>query len=540
MIAFARPPCDEAVIRAAARGPDCAARSKPWVLAATILGSSMGFLDGSVVNVALPAIQADLAASANTAQWVVNAYLLTLGALTLVGGAAGDRFGRRRVFAIGIIVFTAASMACGLAPWPEALIAARAVQGIGGAMLVPESLAIISAVFPPEERGKAIGIWAGFSALTSALGPVLGGALVDALTWRAVFFINLPLALIALAITLRHAPESRAARGDAAIDWRGGLFATLGLAGVAYGLSAASSAKWNSAEVLAPLLGGVVALAVFVRIEARTPSPMVPLGLFRSRAFSGANAMTLLLYGGLGGVLFFLPFDLIRLQGYSAARAGASFLPFSLILGGLSPWAGGFADRHGARLPLTLGSGIVAVGFALLAVPGTGGSYWIDVFPAMTLLGFGMTISVAPLTATVMGAVDARQSGTASGINNAVARIAGLLAVALLGSMAVGIFGAALEPRLDRMSLSPALRLDVEAQIPRLSEAHAPSGADEATRAELEAAFNDAFLKAFRAVMLTASGLALASALCAALTVRPQGKSSDRDRYESVSRKKAR
>ncbi|HEV8014563.1 MAG TPA: MFS transporter [Stellaceae bacterium] len=519
MLALGRAPCDEAVIRASEGDGGCSAEAKPWVLAATILGSSLAFIDSSVINVALPAIQAKLAVSVQAAQWVINAYLLTLGALILVGGAAGDRFGRRRVFVLGIILFIAASMVCGLAPSAAILIVARAAQGIGGAMLVPESLAIISAAFPAEERGKAIGTWAGFSALTTALGPVLGGALVDTLSWRAVFFINLPLALLALAITFRHVPESRADVADAVVDWRGGALATLGLAGLAYGATAASEAGWADPSVVGPLLGGIAVLGMFAWLEARAASPMIPLDLFRSRIFAGANAMTLLLYAALGGALFFLPFDLIRLQGYSAAQAGATFLPFSLIMGGLSRWAGALVDRCGARLPLVVGPVIAACGLMLLAVPGIGGSYWTNFFPAMVVLGLGMTISVAPLTATVMGAVDQRRAGTASGINNAVARIAGMLAVALFGAMAVGIFRTALDLRLDRIGAAPELARAMEAQASRLLEATVPANVTGEIRQTLEAAIDDAFLRAFRAVMLTAAGLALASAFTAALTV---------------------
>src|SRR5579875_538844 len=320
MIGISRAPCEDAVILAGKAAVDCSARTKSWMLAATILGSSMAFVDGSVVNVALPAIQTDLAASAEAMQWVINAYLLTLGALILVGGTAGDRFGRRRIFVLGILLFTAASVACGFAPGAVILIVARDIDGSGGAMLVRGSLAIISATFPEKERGKAIGTWAGFAALTGALGPVLGGALVDALSWRAVFFINVPLALGTLAIALRHVPESRDEGQDATIDWRGGILATLALGGIAYGASAASETRWNEPAVFAPLLAGIAVLAIFIRLESRTAAPMVPLALFRSRIFSGTNAMTLLLYAALGGALFFLPFDLIRLQGYLPPR----------------------------------------------------------------------------------------------------------------------------------------------------------------------------------------------------------------------------
>jgi MFS family permease len=372
---------------------------------------------------------------------------------------------------------------CGFAPNGLVLVLARAVQGIGGAMLVPGSLAIISAAFSDAERGKAIGTWAGFSALTTELGPVLGGTLVDVWSWRAVFFINLPLAVVTLAIAILHVPESRAGASDAPIDWAGGALAILGLAGIAFGTSAASETRWSDPVVFAPLVLGCAVLVLFVWRESRAAAPMMPLALFRSATFSGANAMTLLLYTALAGALFFLPFDLIRLQHYSAAEAGASFLPASLIMGSLSRRAGAVMDRYGARVPLVIGPAIAAGGLVLLALPGIGGSYWLTFFPPMVLLGCGMVLAVAPLTATVMGAVDQRQAGAASGINNAVARIANLLGVALFGALAAAISAGALEHTSDAT-----------------------------------------FLRAFRGVMLAAAGLAMASALCAALTIGPMAK----------------
>jgi EmrB/QacA subfamily drug resistance transporter len=469
--------------------------------------------------VALPAIQADLAASVAGAQWVVTAYTLVLGALMLVGGAAGDRFGRRRVFAVGVVVFTVASIGCALAPSTALLVAARAIQGGGGALLVPASLAMISAAFPAAERGRAIGSWAGFSALTMALGPVLGGWLVDALSWRAIFFINLPIAIATLSLAFRHIRESRDAASAGGIDWRGGLLAALGLACVAYGLTAAADLGWAAPRVACALIAGVLILALFLLVEARAPSPMLPLGLFRSRAFSGTNTMTLLLYFALGGAFFFLPFNLIRLQGYSAALAGAAFLPFTLIMGGLSRWSGGLLDRYGAGLPLILGPVIAAAGFALFALPGIGGSYWTSFFPAMAVLGLGMTVSVAPLTARVMSAVEERHAGAASGINNAISRIAGMLAVALLGSIAVGVFGAALDARLADRRVPPEIRRVLDAEVPKLAEAEVPSQIQGEQRQILEQALDQSFLRSFRVAMLVSAGLALLSALCAGLTL---------------------
>lgn len=529
MIGVGRMPCDEGIVRAAAERQGCLEHDRPWVLAATILGSSLAFIDGSVVNVALPAIQADLAASVTGARWVVNAYMLTLGALMLVGGAAGDRFGRRRMFTAGAAVFTVASVGCGLAPGTALLVTARAAQGVGSALLVPSSLAIISAAFPAAERGRAIGTWAGFSALTTALGPVLGGWLVDALSWRAIFFINVPVAAATLTLAFWRVPESRDEASEGGIDWRGGLLVALGLAGVAYGLTAASDVGWTDPRVAGALIAGMLVLALFVRSEARVPSPMLPLGLFRSRAFSGANAMTLLLYFALGGALFFLPFDLIRLQGYSAALAGAAFLPFTLIMGGLSRWSGGLIDRYGARAPLTLGPVVAAAGFALFALPGIGGSYWTSFFPAMVVLGLGMAVSVAPLTTTVMGAVEERHAGAASGVNNAISRIAGMLAVALLGTVAVGVFGAALDARLAERQVPPELRHVLDAQVPKLAEAVVPPQVQGEQRQAIERALDESFLRSFRVVMLVAAGLALLGALCAGLTIgRPHKASAHR------------
>jgi EmrB/QacA subfamily drug resistance transporter len=522
MISFGHAPCDEGVIRAAAETSGCAERARPWVLSATILGSSMAFIDSSVITVALPAIQADLATSVAAAQWVVNAYTLMLGALILVGGSAGDRFGRRRVFALGVAIFTAASVACGVAPNIAALIAARAAQGIGGALLVPGSLAIISAAFPLDERGNAIGTWAGFSALTTAVGPILGGWLVDALSWRAIFFINVPVAMLTLGLAFWHVPESRDASDNGTVDWRGALLAMLGLGGLAYGLTAASVFGWMYPIVLGVLLGSGLVLALFIWYEARAPSPMMPLGLFRSPVFSGANAMTLLLYFALSGVLFFLPFNLIRVQGYSATLAGATFLPFTLIMAGLSRWSGGLIHHYGARKPLIIGSVIAAAGSALFALPGIGGSYWTTFFPAMAVLGLGMAVSVAPLTTTVMSAAESRHAGAASGINNAISRIAGMLAVALLGALVIGVFGAAVDTRLAELHAPPEIRRALNAEVPKLAEAKVPPQIEGEQRRMLEKILDESFVWSFRVAMLVAAGLALVSALCAFLMISPE------------------
>jgi EmrB/QacA subfamily drug resistance transporter len=521
MLTTAKAPCDEGVIEAHGREEtaEAAAGTGRWVLAATILGSSMAFIDGTVVNVALPTLQRDLGATAAAVQWVVQAYALFLAALILVGGSLGDHFGRKRIYVLGVALFTLASVGCGLAADAGQLIAFRALQGIGGALLVPGSLAIISAAFPDgEERGRAIGTWSGFTAITSALGPVLGGWLVDNASWRWVFLINVPVAAAVLALTLTHVPESRdpeATGGARGLDWWGAGLATVGLGALVYGLTEAPARGWGEALVLGTLALGVGALAAFVAVEARSRAPMMPLGLFRSRTFAGANALTLLLYAALGGALYFFPFNLVQVQGYGSTAAGAAFLPMILIMFGLSRWAGGLIGRFGAKPPLVVGPAIAAAGFALFARPGIGGSYWTTFFPAIVTLGVGMAVTVAPLTTAVMGAVPDRFAGLASGINNAVSRTAGLLAVAVFGIVLAAAFRPGLGERLDGLNLPPEARAEVEAQVDRLAGAEPPAGLDEASRAEVARAIDGAFVAGFRVVMLLGAALALASAAIA-------------------------
>lgn len=402
-----------------------------WLILATALGSGMAFLDGSVVNVALPAIGRALGGGITTQQWILDGYLLTLTALLLFGGALGDRFGRRRVFQLGLVVFTAASLGCGVAPTSGALIAARTAQGVGGALLVPGSLALIDASIRADDRGRAVGTWAGLSGVASALGPFLGGWLVDVASWRWVFLLNVPLAAVAFAVAARHVPESRDAMRTGRLDQLGACAVTLGLAGAVFVLIELPSRGWNPLVVLAAA-AGVLGLTAFPVVERFQSAPLVPLTMFRSRQFAGVSVVTVVVYTGLGGALFLLALQLQQSLGYTALQAGLSLLPFTALMLLLSRAVGGLAQRIGPRLPMTIGPFFAAVGFALLtrAVPGS--TYLTGVLPGVITFGFGMAITVSPLTAAVLAAVDERYVGVASGANNALSRLATLLAVAVL------------------------------------------------------------------------------------------------------------
>jgi EmrB/QacA subfamily drug resistance transporter len=476
-----------------------------WTLGATILGSSMTFIDATVVNVALPALQADLHATITDVQWVIEAYALLLGALILVGGSMGDQVGRKRVFLSGVVFFTVASILCGIATSPLTLIAGRALQGIGAAFLVPGSLAIISATFDDAERGRAIGTWSGFSAITTAIGPVAGGWLVEHVGWRAVFFLNVPLAVIVVVVSLRFMNESRDPSRSAQIDWSGAALAVLGLGGIVFGLLEWPPLGAGHPLVVGALATGALSFVLLPIVERRARNPMLPLALFRSRTFTLANVLTLLLYAALGVILFLVPLNLIQVQHYTATAAGAAFLPFPVIMFLLSRWSGGLVARIGSRLPLTAGPAIAALGLALYARPGIGGSYWTTFFPAVVVLAFGMAVTVAPLTTTVMDAVDARHAGVASGVNNAVARVASLLAIAVFGVMLARTFEARVRPSLDHLGLSESARSDVNRELPKMA------GADVAERG-VRAIIDEGFVFAFRLVTIVAAGLALSAA----------------------------
>ena len=507
-------PCDEIFIESRGVDVPCKAVAEPWILAATILGSSMAFIDGTVVNVAVPTLQTAFHATVVDVQWVVESYGIFLSSLILAGGALGDLFGRRLVFLIGIGIFAIASAACGLASSIFELIVARSVQGMGAALLVPGSLAIISASFDEKSRGKAIGTWSGFTAITTALGPVLGGWLIEHGSWRWAFFLNLPLAVAVVAISLWRVPESRGSRVQR-VDWLGALMATAGLGGLVTGFLEYPRLGWGNPLVFGSLGGGLCCLAIFLAIEGRASSPMVPLELFKSRSFLGANVVTLFLYATFSVFFFLFPMDLIRLQGYSTTAAGAAALPMILLMFILSRWSGGLIHRYGERIPLIAGPLVVAAGFVLFAVLPAGSGYWKVLFPAFVVLGVGMAITVAPLTTVVMSSVDREHVGAASGINNAVARVAGVLAIAVFGIVMVKAFASRLDHDLANLPVAQNVVQDIHAKEIDLAGLELPQSLNANAVAAMRRAISDAFLRGFRLVLFACAGLSVASALVA-------------------------
>lgn len=526
MITNTLQPCDEAVVRSQPEVTDCSRATGRWVLAAAILGSSITFIDGTVINVALPVLQSELGASVAQTQWIVESYALMLASLMLVGGSLGDRLGRRRVFSTGILLFALASIWCGLAPDVTQLIVARGVQGVGAALLVPGSLALISANFGKQKRGQAIGTWSGMTSIAAGIGPVLGGWLVERFSWRWIFFINIPLTAAVLLITWRRVPESRDEQAKGRVDLRGAVLATIGLGGIVFGLIESNVRGLTSTLVIASFTIGVAALAGFLLAEAREEEPMMPLTLFRSPTFAGANLLTLFLYAALSGILFFLPFNLIQVQGYTATATGAALLPFVLVMFLLSRWAGGLVDRYGSKLPLVVGPVIAAAGLALFALPeAEAGSYWTSFFPAVMVMSFGMAVSVAPLTTTVMSAVEERRAGVASGINNAVSRTAALLAVALFGVIMLHAFSNDLTERLEAMPVSAEVRAQLIEQSGDLVNMKIPENVSGEARSAIMRAVRESFVAGFRLVAYLAAGLAAASALVAWLLIEKNGRS---------------
>ncbi len=514
-IAFgARYPCDNAACVDPQRHVSCPTRDRPWVLGVSIIGSSLAFIEGSVVGVALPSMQTSFSVDSASVQWVANAYLLILGAFLLIGGAAGDRFGLRRVFVAGTALFGIGALACGLANSMPVLIAARVVQGFGAAALVPTSLALISRYFDKAERGRAIGIWAGASALTTAMGPALGGWLVDAFDWPAVFLIVPPVALLAVLLAVWRVPVD-VTRTPGPLDYPGAALLAGALVALVLAILRIDLLPHLVWWVLSVMLG-----IAFVFRQQSAYMPMLPLSLFRTPTFFGVNMMTLLLYGALSGILYFLPFNLIQVQGYSALQTGAAFLPMTLLIGIGSIFAGAVTHRFSERQVLTIGPLIAGLGFAACALPGTDTRYVTDWLPAVALIGIGMTLCVAPLTTVVMNAVDDDRAGLASGVNNTAARLAGVLAIAMLTAVAVNVFSSSLEARLQDAAVYDHVRDQLLAQSAMLAELDV--AADIENSASIRDIIDASYVDAFRAIALLSALAAAFSALIGWLTLRPK------------------
>lgn len=480
-----------------------------WVLVATILGSSMAFIDSTAMNVVIPVLQSELNATIPQVQWIMEAYALFMSSLMLLGGSLGDKFGRKRIFALGILMFTGASIWCGLSPSTSQLIVARAFQGAGGALLIPGSLAIVNISFSDERRGRAIGIWSGFTAITTTLGPILGGWLAQNHSWRYVFFINVPLAIIVLGILYWRIPESKKGNGEEKLDFFGSLLVTLGLGCIVFGLIDSANVGFGHPKVIIPLVAGGLSLLGFVYYESKTSSPMMPLNLFKSKTFSGGNFITLFFWAAWSGAIFFIPFNLIQLQGYSAASAGLAFVPLVLALFLFSPWAGGLVAKYGAKLPLIAGTLLASAGFFLFTLPTIGGSYWTTFFLPIVILGIGMAILIPTLTTAVMESVQLKDSGVASGINNTAGRIAGVLAIAVMGVFALSTFNKSLDYELSTFDLQQETRQHIDDQRIKILLIDIPENIETETKTYLRNAIDISFLASFRLMMLISSGLVL-------------------------------
>ncbi len=490
-----------------------------WVLTATILGASMAYIDGTAINVALPALQEHLGASLVDVQWVIEAYSLFLASLILVGGALGDRYGRKLIYGIGIVLFACSSILCGIAEDVGQLILFRAVQGVGGALLIPGSLAIITVYFDESERGRAIGTWSAFSAITTALGPVLGGWLIENVSWRWIFFINIPIAVIVVTILFLRVPESRGETANCKIDYFGAVLATLGLGGLVYGFIESSNLGFGSPFVYGSIALGAAALVAFIVVEGIVDAPMMPLKIYRSNTFSGANLVTLLVYFALGGGFFFMPFALIQVFGYTATQAGAAFLPIIAALFFLSRWSGNLTDRYGPRIPIIVGSVIGAAGYVLTILYGREGNYFLTFFPGILVVGIGLGVSVTPLTTAVMNAVGVSLSGTASGVNNTVSRVASLLAIAVLGIVILHTFNAHLDASMDAGSVPEAARSAIDSERINMAAAQVPVIVGEEMKTALEEMIKQSYIKGFHMVLYVAAALSLLGALLAWLTI---------------------
>ena len=494
-----------------------------WVMASTILASAMAFIDGTALNVVLPALQKSLNATGTDLFWLLNAYLLILASLILIGGSLGDKLGRKKIYMIGIFIFITGSAACGFAPNVPVLIACRVIQGLGGSLMIPGSLSLISSSIDESEKGKAIGTWSAVTTIVTMGGPVIGGALADAGLWRYIFFINVPIGIVALLILWKKVAESKEADADPVLDYPAVITTALGLALLTFGFLRIPTVGFGNIQAYGALIAGAILLVAFVMRERKTAHPMMPLRLFANRTFSGANLLTFFLYAGLGVGMLFLSLDLVQAQGYSQLQSGLTFLPFTLLMIGIARLAGSWADKSGPRLLLIAGPAITGAGLLLLSFTGqTNGpsDYWTSFFPGILVFGLGMSLTVAPLTTAVMRSVEDEYSGIASGVNNAMTRISNVFANAIFGALAVLLFTGSLSNKLGRLSLDEKSKQAAIAQAVNLGNAKTPAGISGHDKTVIEDAYHAGFIDTYGKIMRLASALAFLGALMTVLLIR--------------------
>jgi len=492
-------------------------------MASTILASAMAFIDGTALNVVLPALQKSLNATGTDLFWLLNAYLLILASLILIGGSLGDKLGRKKIYMIGIFIFITGSAACGFAPNVPVLIACRVIQGLGGSLMIPGSLSLISSSIDESEKGKAIGTWSAVTTIVTMGGPVIGGALADAGLWRYIFFINVPIGIVALLILWKKVAESKEADADPVLDYPAVITTALGLALLTFGFLRIPTVGFGNIQAYGALIAGAILLVAFVMRERKTAHPMMPLRLFANRTFSGANLLTFFLYAGLGVGMLFLSLDLVQAQGYSQLQSGLTFLPFTLLMIGIARLAGSWADKSGPRLLLIAGPAITGAGLLLLSFTGqTNGpsDYWTSFFPGILVFGLGMSLTVAPLTTAVMRSVEDEYSGIASGVNNAMTRISNVFANAIFGALAVLLFTGSLSNKLGRLSLDEKSKQAAIAQAVNLGNAKTPAGISGHDKTVIEDAYHAGFIDTYGKIMRLASALAFLGALMTVLLIR--------------------
>ena len=496
-----------------------------WVMVSAILASSMAFIDSTALNVVLPSLQKSLNASGTDLFWILNAYLLMLASLMLIGGSLGDQLGRKKIFMTGILIFITGSAVCGFANSVIMLTCCRMLQGIGGALMIPGSLSLISSSIDKGEKGKAIGTWSAFTTVVTMGGPALGGALADAGLWRYIFFINIPLGIIAFLILFYKVQESRDEDSDHKIDYTGAVAIALSLALVTFGFLRIPALGLHNWQAYGPLLAGLLLFALFIIIEYSSKHPMMPLNLFTNLTFSGANLLTMFLYAALGAAMLFLSLNMVQVQGYSQLQSGLTFLPFTVLMISIARFAGSIADQYGPRLLLIAGPLVTGTGFLLLSlVKQTSGAaqYWVTFFPGIMVMGLGMSFTVAPLTTAVMGSVSDHLSGTASGVNNAVSRIAGVLTNAVFGALAVIFITSALDGPVKHLPVNNKSRQEIMAQAVNLGDAHVPKGNNQTNKQKIRIIYKEAFIAAYSRIMKIAAALAFTAGLMAVIFIRRQ------------------